>query len=362
LANYRLEAPPIIKDFLRYLKTSLDRSDGTINEYFLDLRTFFRFLLMDRAAVDPSTPFDEIQIDSIDLAFIKGISKTDLYNYIDYLRNDHVFNEGQANEGQGLSPTTTRRRLASIKTFFNYLCEKVSYLDKNPTIGIDVPRAIKSLPTHLTEDQSFRLLGAVQGEHAERDYCILVLFLSCGLRVSEIVGIDTHDISIANEDDRFLTVFGKGKKMRQVYLGDSCIEALTSYLAIRKSRYQPKHGHENALFLSRRHQRISVDAVQNMVKRTLLAAGINPNQYSAHKLRHTAATLMLKNGVDVRTLQEILGHEQLNTTQIYTHIDSDSLRVAAKANPISRARRNVVQEEPHHGKKEAKRSREKKPK
>ena len=136
-----------------------------------------------------------------------------------------------------------------------------------------------------------------------------------------------------------MTITGKGNKQRQIYLEDACLDALEDYIAIRESRYRPKEGHEKALFLSRLHLRMSVDAVQAMVKHTLLAAGLSPKKYSAHKLRHTAATLMLQNGVDVRTLQEILGHENLNTTQIYTHVDSDSLRVAAKANPLSKPRK-----------------------
>ena len=212
-------------------------------------------------------------------------------------------------------------------------------LEKNPTIGVVSPLVRQRLPSYLTEDEAFRLLDAVDGQNETRDYCILVLFLNCGMRVSEIVSLNISDLR-SDSGSNFLTITGKGRKQRQVFLEDACLEALHDYLSIREQKYSPKPGHEQALFLSRLHKRMGVDAVQNMVKRTLLAAGLDPKKYSAHKLRHTAATLMLQNGVDVRTLQEILGHENLNTTQIYTHVNDDSLRIAAKANPMSKSRRH----------------------
>jgi len=334
------DTPTIIRDFLLYLKVNLDRSDSTISEYFSDLRTFFRFMLMDRAAVEfDENHFSEIPITSIDLDFIKGISKIDVYNYVGYLRSDRIYNEGRANQGQGLAATSTNRKLACLKTFFNYLCYKVDLLEKNPTIGVVSPLVRQRLPSYLTEDEAFRLLDAVDGQNETRDYCILVLFLNCGMRVSEIVSLNISDLR-SDSGSNFLTITGKGRKQRQVFLEDACLEALHDYLSIREQKYSPKPGHEQALFLSRLHKRMGVDAVQNMVKRTLLAAGLDPKKYSAHKLRHTAATLMLQNGVDVRTLQEILGHENLNTTQIYTHVNDDSLRIAAKANPMSKSRRH----------------------
>lgn len=332
------EAPALVQDFLQYLKTNLDHSDATISEYYSDLKTFFRFMLRDRGAAPADMPFNEIPIRDIGLEFIRHISKVDINNYVVYLRSERVYNEGRPNQGQGLAPASTNRKIACLKTFFNYLCNKVDLLEKNPTVGVASPLINHKLPSYLTQQEAFRLLDAVDGRNEARDYCILILFLNCGLRVSEIVNINLDDIRTGSGSN-FLTITGKGNKQRQIYLEDACLDALEDYIAIRESRYRPKEGHEKALFLSRLHLRMSVDAVQAMVKHTLLAAGLSPKKYSAHKLRHTAATLMLQNGVDVRTLQEILGHENLNTTQIYTHVDSDSLRVAAKANPLSKPRK-----------------------
>jgi site-specific recombinase XerD len=204
-------------------------------------------------------------------------------------------------------------------------------LRENPVKDIDSPKLQKSLPKYLTLDESVQLLDAVDGKNQERDYCILTLFLNCGLRISELVGLNISDI----QDDA-LRVLGKGNKVRIIYLNDACQDALNRYLAVRR----PIAGRDqNALFLSARNERVSRSTVHAMVKKRLGEAGIDSTQYSSHKLRHTAATLMLQNGVDVRAVQEVLGHDHLNTTEIYTHIDNESLRVAAKANPLSRVKR-----------------------
>ena len=191
---------------------------------------------------------------------------------------------------------------------------------------LDAPRPKRSLPRYLTLEESQRLLQSVDGMHKERDYCILCIFLNCGLRISEIAGMNLSDVRSDH-----LRVLGKGNKERVVYLNDATAEAINNYLAIRKTTAAVDR---NALFLSSRRTRITREAIHAMVKKSLLRAGLDASKYSAHKLRHTAATLMLQNGVDVRTLQELLGHEHLNTTQIYTHVDSSDLRIAASANPL----------------------------
>jgi site-specific recombinase XerD len=201
-------------------------------------------------------------------------------------------------------------------------------LGENPCKDIDTPKTRKSLPRYLTLDESLSLLDSVDGPHKERDYCILTLFLNCGLRISELVGLNRSDM----QDDA-LRVLGKGDKVRIVYLNQACQEALGRYLAVRR----PIAGRDqDALFLSGQNRRISRATVHNLVKKHLAAAGLDSAQYSAHKLRHTAATLMLQNGVDVKAVQEVLGHEHLNTTQIYTHVDNTDLRIAASANPLGR--------------------------
>lgn len=349
MIDYVVEAPIFIQDFLRYLETNEGYTEATIKEYYLDLRMFLRFMLMDRAAVPPDVPFDNIQLKPVvTREFVAGISKQDVGNYIDFLRSDRVFFQGRSDQGKGLSASTTSRKLATLKTFFGYLCDTLGWITKDPTHGISGPIQRKRLPAYLTEEEAIRLLEAVTGTNSERDYCIITIFLNCGLRISELVGINIKDIHGSIANGFFLNVRGKGDKERQVFLGDACMKAIKDYLSIREEKYHPASDAKDALFITRCHHRMSVDAVQLMVKNTLLRAGLDAEKYSPHKLRHTAATLMLQNGVDIRTLQEVLGHSQLNTTELYTHINNDNLRIAAQANPLNRissskpARKNPV--------------------
>ena len=236
-----------------------------------------------------------------------------------------------------MNTASRARKLATIRSFYNYLTNKVHLIRENPVKDIDSPKLKKNLPKYLTLDESVHLLDSVDGKNQERDYCILTLFLNCGLRISELVGLNLRDI----QGDA-LRVLGKGNKVRILYLNDACQDALRRYLAVRR----PIAGRdENALFLSSQNRRISRSMVHTMVKKRLSEAGIDESEYSSHKLRHTAATLMLQNGVDVRAVQEVLGHDHLNTTQIYTHIDNESLRVAAKANPLSHMKNKRKQDD-----------------
>lgn len=328
--DYRSESPRILIDFLSYHETIKAHSQKTVDEYFLDLRNFFRYLkqLRDRSLQD--IPFEDISIKDIDLAFIKDITLTDIYGYMTYLSRDRVQHHNSENSNKGLSAASRARKLATIRSFFNYLCNKVHLLENNPCKDIDSPKLKKSLPRYLTLNESLSLLDAVDGNNRERDYCILTLFLNCGLRISELIGLNRNDI----QEDA-LRVLGKGNKVRIVYLNQACQDALQQYLAVRR----PISGRDqDALFLSSQNKRISRSMVHTLVKKHLSQAGLDSTQYSSHKLRHTAATLMLQNGVDVKAVQEVLGHEHLNTTEIYTHVDNDSLRVAAKANPLSRVK------------------------
>jgi site-specific recombinase XerD len=310
-----------------YHEETENHSPKTIDEYFLDLRMFFRFMKIQKQQVSEDVPFDEIPIHDIDLAFVKEITRTDIYDFFSYLNRDR---ESHPERGEvGLEASSRSRKLATLRSFFDFLVVKREYLTTNPVSGIPSPRLRKGLPRYLTEEECYRLLSAVDGRYAARDYCILVLFLNCGMRVSELVGINLLDI----QGDT-LRLLGKGNKERVVYLNQACLSAIRDYLAVRNDSNASEKD-KNALFLSQKNGRMSVDAVQRMLNKYLLKAGLDPKLYSPHKLRHTAATLMLKNGVDVRTLQELLGHANLNTTQIYTHIDNSELRIAAEANPLS---------------------------
>ena len=252
---------------------------------------------------------------------------TDIYGYLTYLSRDRLQHQNSEISNKGLNAASRARKLATIRSFFNYICNKRHLLEENPCKDVDTPKQMKALPRYLTLHESLSLLESVDGPHRERDYCILTLFLNCGLRISELIGLDVTDI----QDDA-LRVLGKGNKVRVVYLNDACKDALARYMAVRR----PVSGRDrNALFLSGQNKRISRSTVHALVKKHLSAAGLDSERYSSHKLRHTAATLMLQNGVDVKAVQEVLGHEHLNTTEIYTHIDNEALRVAAKANPLS---------------------------
>lgn len=325
--NYRADAPKILIDFLSYHETVKAHSQKTVDEYYLDLRNFFRYMKTLREPALSEVPMDEIDIRDIGLEFIRSITLTDVYSYLTYLSRDRLQHPNSENSDKGLSASSRARKVATLRSFFNYLCNKMHLLDENPIKDIDSPKIKKTLPRYLTLDQSIALLEHVDGSNRERDLCILTLFLNCGLRISELIGLNRSDI----QDDA-LRVLGKGNKVRIVYLNQACKDALALYLSVRP----PISGRDqDALFLSRNHQRISRATVHNLVKKHLSEAGLDSTQYSAHKLRHTAATLMLQNGVDVKAVQEVLGHEHLNTTEIYTHIDNDALRTAAKANPLS---------------------------
>ena len=330
--DYRLEAPEIIREFLVYHETIKGHSKKTADEYFLDLRTMFRFLKRKKGLVPENTAFEDIPIMDVDLAFVKGVTLADVYDYLAYLARDRAKTAQGGRTRYGLTAKTRARKIATLRSYFNYLTLKTKQLDRNPVADLDSPKTPKTLPRYLNLDESTRLLSSVDGSHKERDYCIITLFLNCGLRISELAGLNLADVRVDS-----LRVLGKGNKERVVFLNDACAEAINDYLSVRKDL---KTADTRALFLSARRTRISTSTVHHLVKTHLARAGLDADKYSSHKLRHTAATLLLRSGVDIRTLQELLGHEHLNTTQIYTHVESDSLREAAALSPLSKFRKN----------------------
>ena len=318
--------PPLVREFASYKAVMQNASEKTISEYLLDLRTFFRFLLARDADIDMSgEEFEKIDISGVDLEYIKNITTEDIYEFLLY-----------ADGVRGNMASSKSRKLYSIKGFFKYLHIKRMMLDDNPAINIETPKRKQALPKFLSMEESLMLLEAVKNDKESksrvRDYAIITLFLNCGMRVSELVGIDLNDV---DRDLRSLTVTGKGNKQRIVYLNSACKQALADYYA---ERLGEKHAQTDskALFLSNREQRISVKTVQWLVYKYLELAGLESKHYSVHKLRHTAATLMYQTGeVDVRVLKDILGHEQLNTTQIYTHVSNRSMEEAMEHNPLA---------------------------
>ncbi len=321
------ESPPVIRDYLVYLETIMGRSPRTVSEYYLDLRTFFRYLLQKRGLVSPALDFDKIELDRVDLALVGSVTRSEILDFLVYAARERPKHHKSLETTYGNDVRTRARKVSALRGFYKYYCDKLQILPENPTKSLDIPKARQELPKYLTLRESLDLLDSIDGPFQERDYCIITLFLNCGMRVSELVGINLQDIA----DDR-LRLLGKGNKERIVYLNQACLNAIEAYLP---HRITPKAGHKNALFISRLGQRIDVQTVKALVNKYLKKAGLGQKHCSVHKLRHTAATLMYQNGVDVRTLKDVLGHENLDTTMIYTHVVDQNLKDAAEANPLA---------------------------
>lgn len=315
--EYMDECSPLLREYFGYIEVVKGRSAGTVDEYFVDLRTFLRYFQRQKGLVPPTLPFDEIPVNTVDVELLKQVTLLDVYEYMNYVKNE-----------RGNSNATRARKVTSLRTFFHYLTDVTHRLSENPVQNLDTPKKKKSLPKYLTVEQSIDLLRSVSGEFAERDYCMLTILLNCGLRRAEVAGLNLSDIG----SDRTLRVRGKGSKERMLYLNDACFDAIQQYLKVR-----PVDGvkDKDALFLSRLKSRISVQGVHYVVKGYLQHVEGAEN-HSTHKLRHTAATLMYQQGgTDIRVLKDILGHENLGTTEIYTHLSSEQLKEATENNPLA---------------------------
>ncbi len=317
--------PQPLLDFATYKNIS-GLSHKTVSEYLLDLRTFCRYLILKRAKqpIDDET-MQKTDISTLDWDFFASVKESEVYEFIAYAAN-----------ARGNGNASKARKLSAIRSFYKTATVRLHKIENNPAKDIESPKKKKQLPKHLSMDECVELLSAVKNDpdskSKDRDYCILTLFLNCGMRLSELCGISLGDI---DRDLKSLRVIGKGSKERVVYLNPACRDALTVYLKKRLADPRVKE-REQALFLSSRGQRISVKTVQWMVKKYLGEAGLEYKHYSTHKLRHTAATLMYQSGdVDIRVLKDILGHEQLNTTQIYTHVSNEGMERAMEHNPLA---------------------------
>ena len=320
-----------LERFLGYFQAIKERSPLTIREYRYDLILFFRFMMRQRGQLKPDVPFEQIDISNIDEPFLRSIDLTDFYAYITWL-----------SKTRRNGPSTRARKIAALRAFFSYLKHKAFVLDENPASELESPKLIKKQPRYLSLEESQLLLQAADNPQAQwsaRDYCILTLFLNCGMRLAELCSIQLPDWR-----GDTLIVVGKGGKERTIYLNGACMDALKNHIDQR-----PKTGLKDpqALFISRLGRQISPKTVQHLIKQYIRTAGLDPRRYSTHKLRHTAATLMYKYGkADIRDLQRILGHVSISTTEIYTHVDSDSLHQAVEQNPL-----NQVRSRPHKSEK-----------
>ena len=324
--------PYFLNDFLDYSATILNKSPNSVKEYNYDIAYFLKFIMykFNMAKIEADQDLRIIEIKDLNLDTIEKITLEDIHAFLGYLKtNFHS------------KPATLARKASSIRIFFHYLCNKSKKISNNPAQDLENPKIGRRLPKYLSLEESKELLEVASnplpsshGNHdnKERNFAIITLFLNCGLRLSELVGINIKDIDFSEEK---LNVIGKGDKERTIYLNKACIKAIKEYLAIRP-KDNIKYTSRDALFLSEQKQRISNRTVQYIVKEELKFAGIDPNKYSVHKLRHTAATLMYKYGnVDIRALQELLGHESISTTEIYTHVDNEQIRNAVENNPLA---------------------------
>ena len=312
--------PPVIRDFLTYNETIRGKSSRSVEGYFLDLQTFFRYILLVRGLVPKDTEFEKITIEKVDIELIKTITVSDLYAFLVFCKEERQ--NGAASRA---------RKTSTLRIFFKYLSVQTHQLENNPAEMLETPKVKQSLPKHLTLEDSLELLNSVEGPYKERDYCILTLFLNCGLRLAELCALNLSSIS----GDGTLTVVGKGNKERMVYLNSACLDAISKYLPVRHNEGVPASD-KNALFISRNKRRISPKTVQHIVKTYLEKSGLGDMGYSTHKLRHTAATLMYQHGnVDIRVLKDILGHANLGTTQIYTHVSDKQIKQAVDSNPLA---------------------------
>ena len=319
------QSPEVLRNYLYYLENIKARSEKTIQEYFLDLRTFMRYLKCKRGLVKKGTPDAEIDITDVDVKMLGAVTLTDLYGYLHYLSKD------RQNE-----PSARARKISALHTFYDYLCNKMRLVESDPTAQLEMPALKRGLPKFLTLEQCIDLLNAIEGTHLERDYCIITLFINCGMRLSELVGINLSDIQ-----DSHVRILGKGNKERIVYLNTACMESIADYLMVRDSytkNVTPED--KDALFISQKGVRLSNRQVERMLEKYLTKIGLNGQGLSPHKLRHTAATMMYQHGnVDIRILQEILGHSNLATTEIYTHVANSQVENALQSSPTASLQR-----------------------
>lgn len=314
------ECPAVIRDFLTYNETIRGKSSRSVEGYYIDLQNFFRYILMVRGMVDKNTEFQDISISTVNIELIKTITISDLYAYLVFCKNERKN-----------CAATRARKTSTLKIFFKYLSSQTHQLENDPAQMLESPKIKQSLPKHLSLEDSLELLNSVDGPNKQRDYCILTLFLNCGLRLAELCALNLSSIS----SEGALTVIGKGNKERMVYLNGACLNAIKAYLEVRPNEGIPVT-EKNALFLSRNKKRISNKTVQHIVKTYLEKSGLGGMGYSTHKLRHTAATLMYQHGdVDIRVLKDILGHANLGTTQIYTHVSNKQVKEAIDSNPLA---------------------------
>ncbi|MCH5194487.1 MAG: tyrosine recombinase XerC [Oscillospiraceae bacterium] len=322
------ECPSYLNEFFTDQRVVKIKSERTIESYYVDLRIFLRYAKITKGGIDPNTPLDEITISDVPLEYVRDMTKLDIYNYLNYIATERKN-----------TAKTRHRKLASLKVFYKFLHRDSGLIPSDPTKDVDYPKMHEHLPKYLTLDDSIKLLENMNSSdpYYYRDYCIITLFINCGMRLSELVGLNMQDVNL---DERSMRLLGKGNKERIIHINDACASALVQYMSER----QPSQSEPNALFLSKRGTRITNRRVQQIVDNALKDSNLDNQGYSTHKLRHTAATLMYQYGnVDTLILKEVLGHKSISTTEIYTHIANDSVKDAMDASPLANIQNNKKQ-------------------
>lgn len=314
------ECPGYLNEFFTYQRVVKIKAERTLEAYYIDLRLFLRYIKLTKGAANTEIPLNDIPISDVPLEDVKNMSKLDILNYLSYVATERKN-----------TAKTRHRKLASLKVFYNCLYRDLNLIPSDPTKDVDYPKMHEHLPKFLTLDDSIKLLENMNGDdpYYYRDYCIITLFINCGMRLSELVGLNMQDVNL---DERTMRLLGKGNKERIIHINDACASSIVQHIGER----QPSSLEPNALFLSKRGTRITNRRVQQIVDNALRDSNLDNQGYSTHKLRHTAATLMYQHGnVDTLILKEILGHKSISTTEIYTHISNESVKEAMDASPLA---------------------------
>ncbi len=318
--KYISDCPYYLMDFLTNMRIVKDRADRTEEAYYIDIRTFLRYLKIKHHDVNSDVKWTEISISDVPIEYVENFSLNDAYLYLRFLK-----------EERGNETATRARKTSALKQFYIYLHKKAKLINENPIADLELPRVKNKLPKYLSLEDSIKLLNSIDSKFKERDFCIILLFLNCGMRLSELVSLNLQDYS---RDNLTLRLLGKGNKERIIYINQSCEEALNNYI----DNYRPNETakDKNAIFLSANKTRINKRRVQQIVEENLKRAGLSNMGITTHKLRHTAATLMYQHGdVDTLVLKDVLGHKSIATTEIYTHLSNENLKQAAQSNPLS---------------------------
>lgn len=315
------DCPPLLDRYIKHSIAISNKAKRTVNSYVVDILLFLRFYARLSGKVAENTNLKDIKVKTMTDAEICAVTADDIFSFLYFLADDRKN-----------SPGTRKHKLSSLHSFYNYILLVEKAIDKNPVNYVERP-STKGLatrpPKFLELDQSKALLKTIDGQFQERDYCMILLFLTCGMRLSELTRINLKDFS-----DKTLKIVGKGNKPRTVPLNQMCLEAIADYRAIRDGL--PNLVDKDAMFVSKRTgKRIGNRQVEKIVTKYIAESGLQATGCTTHSLRHSAATMYYRAGVDLQQIARILGHSSTKVTEIYTHIDESSLAEIIDNSPLA---------------------------